>query len=127
MDKKHNIRDHWVNVRMTKEEFILLESYRKKTTEQTNSAYIRKLALHQPVTIRTRNASLDDFTEEIIQLRKELNALGHNLNQAVRKLHTLKMIPEFRGWLQEYEHTHQQIQAMLNTITATVSKKTLQW
>lgn len=127
MEKESNIRNHWVNVRMTTQEFKQLEDNRKKTTEQTNSAYIRKLALNQPVTIRNRNASLDDLIEETIHLRKELNALGQNINQAVRKLHTLKMIPEFRAWLQQYEYTHQQIESMMNTISTTIAKAPSQW
>jgi len=36
-------------------------------------------------------------------LRKELNAIGNNYNQAVKKLHTLDKIPEFRIWTQDNE------------------------
>jgi uncharacterized protein YukE len=127
MEKERNIRNRWVNLRMTSQEFNQLEYNRKKTTERTNSEYIRKLALNLPITVRTRNASLDDFTEEMIQLRKQLSAIGHNVNQAVRKLHTLKMIPEFRQWIQNYEHTHQQIHATLNTLSSTIEKNNSQW
>jgi hypothetical protein len=105
MEKEQTIRNRWVNVRMTQEEFEKLQAYRKKTTERTNSNYIRKLILNQPVSVLTRNASLDDYLEEIIHLRKELNGIVQNINQAVRKLHTLKMIPEFRIWVQQFEQT----------------------
>ncbi len=46
-----------------------------------------------------RNKSLDDFMAEMIVLRKQLNAIGNNQNQAVKKLHTLHQIPEFRNWI----------------------------
>ena len=46
-----------------------------------------------------RNKSLDDFMAEMIELRKELNAIGNNFNQAVHKLHILEKIPEFRTWI----------------------------
>ena len=36
---------------------------------------------------------------EMIELRKELNAIGNNFNQAVHKLHILEKIPEFRTWI----------------------------
>ncbi len=51
------------------------------------------------MTILTRNQSLDDFMAEMIELRKELNAIGNNFNQAVHKLHILEKIPEFRTWI----------------------------
>ncbi|MBN8720506.1 MAG: hypothetical protein J0H85_13725 [Sediminibacterium magnilacihabitans] len=119
-EKERKIRDHWVNVRMTQQEFQTLQANRKKTLDRTNSDYIRKLVLGQPVKILTRDASVDAFTNEIIQLRKELNALGQNFNQAVRKLHTLKMIPEFRSWITEYEQTRKDILTHAETICSTL-------
>ena len=40
---------------------------------------------------------------ELTRLRGELNAVGNNFNQAVKKLHTLNQIAEFRSWLIAYE------------------------
>ena len=122
MEKTRKVRDRWVNVRMNQEEFDKLETNRKKTTERNNSDYIRKIAFDQPVKILTRDASQDALTNEIIRLRKELNAVGLNLNQAVRKLHTLKMIPEFRNWITEYEQARKQIAATAEIICITISK-----
>lgn len=122
MDKTRKVRDRWVNVRMNQEEFDKLETNRKKTTERNNSDYIRKIAFDQPVKILTRDASQDALTNEIIRLRKELNAVGQNFNQAVRKLHTLKMIPEFRSWINEYEGTRKQITLTAEIICTTIPK-----
>lgn len=120
--KERKVRNHWVNVRMNEEEFTTLENNRKKTTERTNSNYLRKIATNEPVKMLMRNASQDDFTTEIIQLRKELNAIGQNFNQAVRKLHTLKMIPEFRTWIQTYEQTRREILSRADNICSSIEK-----
>jgi hypothetical protein len=40
---------------------------------------------------------------ETIKLRAELNSVGNNFNQAVKKLHALQQIPEFRHWIVAYE------------------------
>jgi len=106
---KTAIRNKWVTVRMNQAEFELLEKNRKRSTEKTNSNYLRKLALQQPVTKLIRNQSIDEVTTAIIQLKKEINFIGHNLNQIVHKLHTLDRIPEFRSWAQQYEHTRESI------------------
>lgn len=119
-EKEHKIRDHWVNVRMTQKEFQQLEANRKKSTCRTNSDYLRQIATNQPVKILTRDASLDAFTAEIIFLRKELNALGQNFNQAVRKLHTLKMVPEFRSWIILYEKTRVDIVTHTESICSAI-------
>lgn len=94
---------------MSEDEFQRFENLRKSTTEKKNSTYLRKLALNKPVTMFTRNASMDALTAELIRLRKEINFIGHNFNQAVHKLHTLDRIPEFRHWLETYEHTRTEI------------------
>ncbi|MCA6450992.1 MAG: plasmid mobilization relaxosome protein MobC [Chitinophagaceae bacterium] len=106
---KTAIRNKWVTVRMNQAEFELLEKNRLRTTEKNNSNYLRKLALQQPVTKLTHNQSMDEATTAIIQLKKEINFIGHNLNQIVHKLHTLDRIPEFRNWAQQYENTRERI------------------
>lgn len=103
------VRKKWVTVRMNDAEFAVLEKNRKRTTEKTNSHYLRKLALQEPVTRLTRNQSLDEATAAIIDVKKELNYIGHNFNQVVHKLHTLDRIPEFRHWVLQYETTREHI------------------
>jgi hypothetical protein len=91
---------------MSQEELRLLTQKWMKTNEKTRSNYLRKLALSKPVTQLYRNASADDFLEEIVRIKRELNALGNNFNQAVHKLHMLDKIPEFRNWINTYRTDH---------------------
>ena len=50
------------------------------------------------MTVFTRSKSLDDFISEMILLRSELNSIGNNFNQSVKKLHTLDEISEIKIW-----------------------------
>ena len=50
------------------------------------------------MTVFTRSKSLDDFISEMILLRSELNSIGNNFNQSVKKLHTLDEISEIKVW-----------------------------
>ncbi|WP_338839782.1 plasmid mobilization protein [Flavobacterium ginsenosidimutans] len=88
-------------VRFTAVEYEALERRFKATTCRQMSEYLRKCLLNRPVTVKHRDASLDEFMLEFIRLRKELSALGNNFNQSVKKLHTLQQIPEFRQWILE--------------------------
>lgn len=97
------VRKKMVVVRMNDAEFEQVEKFCKKSTERNLSSYLRKVSLQKPVTIKYRNVSADDFLLDMLNLKKELNAIGNNFNQAVHKLHLLDKIPEFRTWVQEYD------------------------
>ena len=121
------VRNKWVTIRMNKEEFAQLVSNRKKTTEKTNSNYLRKLGLQKPVVMVYRNQSIDDFRTEVIAIKKELNAMGHNLNQAVHKLHMLDRIPEFRNWALQYEQLKSQLSLRTESLLLRVHKTCEKW
>ena len=97
------VRKKMIVVRMNKTEFEQLEKFKKESTERSMSNYLRKVSLKKPVTIKYRNQSADDFLKQMLELKKELNAVGNNFNQAVHKLHLLDKIPEFRSWINQYD------------------------
>lgn len=100
------VRKKMVVIRMNETEFEQAEKFRKNTTDRYLGTYIRKLSLHKPVTVKYRNQSADDFLREMLDLKRELAALGNNFNQAVHKLHLLDKIPEFRSWIKQYGEAH---------------------
>lgn len=79
------------------------KSIGSKTTCRKLSDYARKILLGKPIIAVFRDQSLDDLMAEAMRLRNELNGLGNNFNQAVKKLYTLHQITEFRHWLVTYE------------------------
>lgn len=99
MKEAKKIRTRWINIRVNEDEYKKIENLYKATTCRAMSEYTRNLMLNKPVTVKYRNTSLDDVLEEMIRLKNELNAIGNNFNQAVKKLHTLERIPEFRTWI----------------------------
>lgn len=103
MSEQNNNRTKWLHLRLKPEEYTKLQKGFKKTTCRKLSDYARKILLGKPVVATYRNQSLDDFMSEMMQLRSELNSIGNNVNQAVKRLHTLQQIPEFRSWIMTYE------------------------
>jgi len=91
-----------LTIRLTESEYNRLANESSKTTCPRPSSYARRLLTKKPIVIRYRNTSMDAFMEEIILLKQELNSIGNNFNQAVKKLHTLQLIPEFRVWFTQY-------------------------
>ncbi len=121
------VRSKMVVVRMNETEFEQAEKFRKKTTERYLSTYVRKLSLQKPLTVKYRNESADDFLLDMLNLKKELNAIGNNFNQAVHKLHLLDKIPEFRNWVQQYDSLQKVLISKVEEIKILMNQLYEQW
>lgn len=86
--KETTNRTRIVGLRLTPKEFAVIEKEWKKSTCRKLSEYIRHCLFDKPIATTYRNASLDDFMEEMSQLQGDLNHIGNNYNQMVKKLHT---------------------------------------
>ena len=113
------MRSKIVKMRMNDDELKLLQKLHHQSMERHLSNYLRKISLQKPVFIKYRNQSADDFLKEMILLKQELNAIGNNFNQAVKKLHVLEKIPEFRFWIKQ----QQSLQAELQTKTEQIKSR----
>jgi uncharacterized protein YbgA (DUF1722 family) len=103
MEEQNNKRTKLINLRLNPNEHQKIFHEFSQSICRNISEYTRKKLLSKPITTKYRNQSLDDFMEETIALRNELNAIGNNLNQLVQKLNTLQHVPEFRDWIVRYE------------------------
>jgi hypothetical protein len=56
-----------------------------------------------------------------------LNSIGNNFNQAVKKLHTLKQIPEVESWLKSYEEDRIKLMQKTEEIKAKINEIFDQW
>lgn len=121
------VRRKMVVVRMNETEFNQLESFQRRTTEKDTSSYLRKVALQKPITVKYRNESADDFLLDMLNLKKELNAIGNNFNQAVHKLHILDKIPEFRVWVQQYDGLQKILISKVEEIKLRMNQLYEQW
>lgn len=126
-ERKEETRSLTLKIRVSKTEREKLQQFLAKSTERSLSQYLRKLGLQKPITIRYRNESADEFLHEMISLKKQLNGIGNNFNQAVHKLHTLDRIPEFRNWIQEQQRLHKQVQLSIEAIRIRINQLYNQW
>ncbi len=124
--KENNNRTQILQVRLTPGEQGIIQERFGRSTSQKLSDYVRKILLDKPVHYFMRNQSLDDFMTELIALRNELNAIGHNYNQLVKRLHTLEQLPEINHWLLQHEAARkilfnkvEQIKSKINSINDT--------
>lgn len=127
MNEQKDNRTKWLHLRLKLDEYDKLHKAFKKTTCRKISDYSRKILLGKPLVATYRNQSLDDFMTEMMQLRNELNSIGNNINQAVKKLHTLQQIPEFRSWIMTYELEKQTLFNKVEEIKNRINNIADQW
>lgn len=126
-EKKQSNRTRVVGARLTEEEFKIIESAWQKSTSLKISDYLRKVIFNRPIVKTYRNKSLDDFMHEMALLRAELNRIGVNYNQSVKKLHTLRSLPEFKRWMLTNEVEKRTLVNKIDEIKSHIAKFAQSW
>jgi len=127
MEKSNSNKVKHIDVRVSVDEYNKIYKHFKATTCQKLSEYARKIMLSKPVISTYRNQSLDDLMAELIKLRSELNAIGNNFNQAVRKLHLLHQTGQLQAWIIRYEADNERLLQTTQTIEQLINKMADLW
>jgi hypothetical protein len=127
MEKKNSNRTRIIGLRLTSDEYLKIEKKWKASTCRKLSEYVRRSLFEKPIVTTYRNRSQDDLMTELTKLRNELNAVGNNFNQAVKKLHTLQQIAEFKSWLIAYEVEKKILQNKLDEVRNNIKKMLEIW
>jgi len=127
MEQEKTNRTRIIGLRLTLKEYEQIEKKWKASTCRKLSNYVRRSLFEKPIVTTYRNQSLDDFMAEVMKLRNELNAIGNNFNQAVKKLHTLHQIGEFTSWLITYELEKQTLLNKVDEIKNHIQKIGEKW
>lgn len=117
----------WISFRVKPAEYEKIEGHFLKSAYRKLSEYARNVLLQKPVFIKYRNESSDQFLTEMLLLKKELNAIGNNYNQAVKKLHTLNHIEEVKSWLTRHETLHENFLHVAENIYSRLNEIHRQW
>jgi hypothetical protein len=97
--KDKSKRQKWIHLRVSEDEYIKLQNAFRGTTCRIFSDYLRTALLHQPITVYYRNRTADEFVTVALQLKNEMNGIGRNFNQVVRKINIAHSDDEFALYL----------------------------
>jgi hypothetical protein len=127
MEKSAENRSRRVIVRFKQTEFDLLEKRFKKTLFRKLSEYTRNVLLEKNITVTYRDKAMDDVLEELILLRRELNAIGNNLNQAVHKINAAQGNADTRLWANLLGVVNSKVEPAINQIKDRMNKYAEIW
>ena len=126
MKEKTN-RDKWLHIRLTEAELKTIQDYFEKSTCRKLSEYARIRLLDKPLVTIYRNRSMDDFMTEMMKLRVDLNAIGNNFNQSVKKLHVIHNEAESNQWVTGYKAEREAMQMRVECIKVEIEKFAKTW
>jgi len=127
MKEENDNRNKWLHVRLTEEEFRAIGKNYAGTTEPNLSEYVRKMVLGKPMIRAVRNQSLQDIVSELLQLRKDLNGVANNFNQAVKKLHSMRDHSAIGTWLMSFKLDEKSLLRSVETMREFISKTSGKW
>jgi len=127
MEQKQSTRTKWLNIRMTEEEFQVIENLRRQSTTKSLSEYARKTLMGKPVVLRYRNQSLDDFMTGMLQLQKDLKVIRNDFDRVIRGLRPFRQMPEFQQWILLNEQDKTRLLRQIDTISNTITKSYELW
>ncbi len=127
MSEIKNNKCKWLHLRLTDDEHGKIHKKFSSSTCRKLSEYARRILLDKVVTVYQRNRSLDDFMAEMIRLRNELNAIGNNVNQSVKKLHTFNDLHEVKGWIIQHENFQKNLLEKTEEIKNKINQISDEW
>jgi hypothetical protein len=127
MEEKNNNRTKCVHVRLTPNEYEATEKKWKSTDCPKLSDYIRHCLFGKPIVTTFRNQSTDELMEQLAHLYRELNAIGNNFNQSVKRLHTLRSLPEFKSWIIAYDLEKTIISNKIEEVKKIIANSSKNW
>jgi hypothetical protein len=111
-----------ISIRVKPEEYKIIYTFYEGTTCRKLSEYVRMVLLKKPVVVKYRNQTAEESLDTMVRLKNELNAIGNNYNQAVKKLHSLNTVPEIKIWILLNEATRQNLVKKIEEIRLQMNK-----
>lgn len=127
MKEQKNNRSQWLHIRLSTDEKQQLEKAVQQTTCRNISDYTRKVLQKKPVVVRVRDESKEELLNELTTLRKELNAIGNNFNQLIRKMQLLVRKDQLESWFIAYQSERDTFLERMKNIESELKKLALKW
>lgn len=127
METENKNRNRRIYVRLTDKEFSILESRCRNSTCRSVSDYVRHCIFSKPITIITRDASADGAIIQMSYLNRELNAIGNNFNQLVRKINATTQAAEMKGLLLLFESQKKTMFSTIDEVKEQLQKLAEKW
>lgn len=125
--EKRLLLTHPVRTRVTRAVYERLENIRHSSNCQTLGEVARKILSNEQIRCFYTDVSLNAPMEELTSIRKELKAIGININQQTRYFHTSGSDAERSFYVLKTTDLYSKVDEHVKTLLTIVSKIAEQW
>jgi hypothetical protein len=118
---------HKVGVRFDEKTFNKLKAQVQQSNASTVGELVRKIVTGEKVTFFVKDISMEEPTAELSRIRKEINAIGRNINQLTEAHHTSSITDEKIRFLFEVDKLYRQAAEKVSEVWKLVSEMSLRW
>jgi len=126
-DKPEDLLSHTLIIRITETLFNKLEKLRVESHSLSIADVCRKILLNQPLKLYHQDISMNPVMEELAMIRKELKAIGVNINQITRSFNQDRFVAHRAVYVQQVADLYQKVDERMVTLLAIISKLADQW
>lgn len=116
-----------VGVRFDEKTYNKLKSWVEQTNASTVGELVRKIITKEKVTFYVRDISMEEPTAELIRIRKEINAIGVNINQLTREHQNEGVLDERLLQAVRIYELYQKVTDKVNEVWKEVNEMSRKW
>jgi hypothetical protein len=126
INNRQELLKYKVGVRFDEKTYTKLKEWVEQSNTSTIGELVRKIVTKERVIFYTKDITMAEPTSELIKIRKELNAIGININQITHSFHaadsTTQKLIHALGIIEQYKAVGEKIELLWKLITE-ISKK----
>jgi hypothetical protein len=126
-DKPEDLLSHSIIIRITETLFNKLEKLRVDSHSLSIADVCRKILLNQKLKLYHQDISMNPVMEELAMIRKELKAIGVNINQITRSFNQDRAGTHRPVYVQQVADQYKKVDERVEILLAVISKLADQW
>ena len=127
LENEAEILSHNLIVRVSESQFNKLEKLRLESNCQTVAEIVRRILSNRKVNCFYTDITMNAPMEELVSIRKELKAIGININQITRSFNTYKAGIQRAYYVLKVADLYKKVDSKIDTLLILVSKLTEKW
>lgn len=116
-----------VRTRVNQKTYDRLEKISRESDSRSIGEVARKILSKEKITLFHRDISLHETMEELALIRKELKAIGININQQTHRFHTSQSESERAFYALKTAQLYQEVGAKVDELLSIISKLAQKW
>jgi len=122
-----DLLSHNIIIRVTETMFLKLEQLKKESYSPSVAEVCRKILSNQKIKLHHQDVSMNPVMEELAGIRKELKAIGVNINQVTRKVNGTADESRRSYYAMQTAGMYQTIEGKVDRLLVVVTKLAEKW